>query len=224
MVCSGDQMIGTAADIATLNRCSSVTGNVRFYGTGLASVLSLPALRTVDGSFEVSTTELTSVSLPALTRVGGLRFNSPQLQSVSAPTLTTVDRIFELWINPKLTTLDLPALASVGSLSLNGNALLANVSFPSLASVTSYINIASHDALVSASFPVLTQVGMAFSVSTNASLTALEFPLLTRVGGSFTISNNTKLPTCRAQAIVSHLSGFTTTAKISGNDDAGTCP
>jgi len=128
VVCAGDVTITNSAemDAFVARGCTSVTGTLSIADTDLTSV-SLPVLTTVGGYVSVSyNSALATFSLPALTAVGGdLEVGSNALlTSFGLPVLTTVGGRLFASFNAALATFSLPALSTVYSLWIRNNAQL----------------------------------------------------------------------------------------------------
>ena len=169
----------------------------------LLTTLSLPNLvQTVlsesaiggSGDFFISGTSLTTLSLPAMTTIGGgitqenggLALQSMPLTTLSMPVLSTVNGLFEITSMASLPSLSFPDLVNVtGLFNVTTFASLTSFSFPVLANVGGNFTPVTMGILTSLSLPDLAYVGGNFAPATMASLTTWSFPALVTIGGTF---------------------------------------
>jgi hypothetical protein len=207
VVCTGDVNISSSADwnAFAARGCASVTGTLTLLRTDVTSV-NLPALDTVGNLLVSNNAALTSLSLPALTKVNGYLVvdTNGSLTSVSLPLLTTVSgRLLIIW-STFLTGLSLPVLTTVGGdLAVDSNLFLPGLSLPALTGVSGTLGITNSRFLTNFNLPALTTVGV------------------------LDIWGDPALPQCLAIAFKDHLvaaHGFAGPWTISGNDMTATCP
>ncbi len=160
----GDATFADAASM--LQFCAdgftNVAGNVFVTTTSAADTSGLACLERVDGGLFVEDTLLSSVSLPALDRVGGtIAFRR----------------------NDALTEIDLPDLDRVGSFVVNGNNLLTAFELPVLERTDERFGLYYHELLETVGVPRLTNVDGDLVLIGMPALKPLDFPALERVGG-----------------------------------------
>jgi hypothetical protein len=202
LVCGAEKVL-----VCTNPDCSGIT-DLFIWGTDLTSV-SLPRLTSVSGDLWVGcslgrsgNTALVRFILPALTSVAGsLALNcNDVLTTVSLPALTTVGGDLNVY-GSALTGLTLPALTTVSGLELwiAGNSALLNINLPELATTRS-LRIMGNSALTSLALPALTSVGEELRISDNTSYPqcASESILAQLVSftGTSTIFGNNTTATC----------------------------
>lgn len=96
-VCDGNRWVAGPSDEAALADCTAISGNLSITGN-----------------------ELTSISLPMLTRVDGFLtiWGNPGLTSASLPQLARVGGFADVSVNESLASIDLARLASVNERDL----------------------------------------------------------------------------------------------------------
>jgi|GEM_PF-6443945 len=197
----------------------TVGNNLRFTNTGIIN-LSFPVLKKATTAIAVeSNPNLLSVSFPQLTGPTSRILPSfsiaenYQLVSIAAPQLSRAE-VVNINGNKKCTSVNLSSLSTVRTLQLRGDSSLASVSFPSLMSVSSLLDIQADSSLSSISFPALTSgasilfadiksttvslpalttVSVTLSIQKNKSLASISLPVLTSVGATFNIRDNNVL-------------------------------
>jgi hypothetical protein len=120
-VLNGSFTIHNSLDVAFLQQFTEVTGNVQIEAPGLTSI-SLPALAKV-GRFGTSDgmPDVTTVDLPVLQSAGAFSMLSTgSLSTFSAPNLQTVKAEVQIGAYGSAIPVSLPALASAGSITLYG--------------------------------------------------------------------------------------------------------
>jgi hypothetical protein len=131
-VLQGSFTIQNATDVATVTPYCGITGDLNITSSGITSI-SLPALATIGGQLNLQTNGLSKLSLPALTTIGSrLLSSSGHMDELDFPALTSVNSI-ELPL--VLTTLNVPKLTSVAAGADMIFAPSATISFPALVSV-----------------------------------------------------------------------------------------
>lgn len=189
---SGSFAINSSDDVATLNQCTTFTGNVSVAAKGIGDI-TLNGLKAVTGTLRVADVE------------GVRSISSTTLESVSALVLSDL---------PKLTTLTLPALTNFSKLDFAGLTALkgCEVATGALKGDVREINI-FNTALESVDWlkwPVATTLtlaanmhltdftlpydrigaGSTYQISINSALTNLDFSQLTGIYGSLAVNGN----------------------------------
>lgn len=143
-----------------------------------AEAAALAPIRVITGGLTVQLTELRSLSLPQLERIGGsLRvIDNPRLTRLALPALQAVDGDVTLRASG-LTTVDCPQLGRVGSLALQLLSLARVTGFPALAEVAGEVRITDMPALASLELAPATRAG---------DLTITANPVLVRVAWDVT--------------------------------------
>jgi hypothetical protein len=169
------------------------TGKVVFQSTGnpLLSTIFFPVLATVAGTIQiVSSSNLSSVSFPALQTVTTFSLTGTGLNSLSLPQLRTVTSL-TLSVS-SLNSLSLPQLDTVFALSVSGTSVTA------------------------LSFLQLRRVGQILSVVQNSNLQSISFPLLQQLGADVTTAgslimalNGNKLPSANINTVLAKLVSIT---------------
>jgi hypothetical protein len=206
--CGVDVWITNDAEMAAFAAvgCNEVSGNLHFKGA-----------------------DLTGVSLPGLTRVGGdlIVEGNPALTSLSFPALTTVAGWLQIRDSTALSGFSLPVLSTIGGyLFVWNNTALTSFSFPELTTVGGWMHVFLNSALTGFSFPALATTG-SLDIENNTVLTSFSLPVVTTVGW-LVIRDNPTLPECLAIAFKDHLvtahGGFSGVCDIFYNDTTATCP
>lgn len=206
----GDLTLRTAADLALLDGIEVVAGDLTIEEVP-GGVLSLPALRVVsgwislgsqDGGVQDAPVPLTSISLPELTRAGGvsLRF-AGDLATVALPKLARTGD-FELTYCDVLTQVNVAALQHASYLRVYGNALLTSLAFPALTTAEDFY-VGSNERLAALTAPALREVVYALDVSNNTVLSEcaawrLAAGLTTRPRYNVYVANNDTTMACTA--------------------------
>jgi hypothetical protein len=202
-----DNSVLTAVDLSAL---TSVGGDVVIIDNSLLTTTAwLSSLHSVDGEFVARGASLTTLSLPALTTLGG-RIASDTDGKVMDDTLITISC-------PLLTTED--------SLIIDQAQALQTVNLPSLVSSPYGVSITDSDALQTVTLTNLTSVGMKLDISGNAVLSDLDLASLATLTGAnttLTITQNPSLPQCDVDAIEAQVTPAPTTVTTCCN--LGTCP
>jgi hypothetical protein len=202
-VCSGDLCPTLEGNLTIRNiqdwqnlvaaGCSTITGELTILVPGVVT-LTPPANKLAEvGSLDIpSNPTLTSLTLPALTKVHGTVGISQNvvLESLNFPVLTTTDGFIEASNNPALTDLGLPALASMPNMgeamTILDNRSLTALSLPSLTTLGGTIQVIfqviSNTALSSISLEALTTMSGGLIVSRSNALTSLSLPVLATAG------------------------------------------
>jgi len=158
---------------------------------------TLPNLRSLDFTTEITQAESVSIENTILTSLQGInlvqakRFrvtNNKYLKEVKV-NLGNVTDILDVNFNAKGVIASFPELRWAQNISL-GDA--GSASFPKLEEVKSSISFVNNT-LQEIYLPKLGKVGQSFAVVSCSSLTNLTVPSLVSVGGTFQIANNTML-------------------------------
>jgi len=159
------------------------------------SSLSLPALAFVDTNLTINSSSLTSLTLSALTTVqsGNIGFSSnASLTSLSLPKLNSCPGNFSITTNAALTSVNFPLLSGVsGNMRINGSSSLSTIVFSVLTTVSGYLNMAGLSGLSTPSFPLLEVIGNDAILSGWTGCSSISFPSLTAVSGLLNISGAT---------------------------------
>lgn len=217
----GDVHVTSAADLAVLDHVQIVVGSI-YLEAPFGTQLSLPDLKQIVGDFNLTVglggsdsrtlVGLTTVSLPALTRVSSISVvGQEDLTGFSAPALTTADHVYfdnnqkldtislpslvtasnvTMYANSKLTTLTLPSLTK-GQLDVWGNALLTRLDAPLLATWANTLAISDNSVLETISLPSL-ESGDSLYLNNNAN-TSLALAKLKTLTGQLSLSSNSLL-------------------------------
>ncbi len=168
-------------------------GSLTINSNGVSSI-NFPSLTSSGGLTLTGNNSLNSLSFPLLTAGGSLNINgNAVLSSINLPLLTTAASITMSNL-PLLTTINASALTTIGDFGLtvsNCNSL-SNLTFGSLSSANSNLDITSNSALISISLAGLINA-KEIRVQTNSLLTGLSLPLLTTA--TRIIVNATKITT-----------------------------
>jgi len=177
----------------SLPKLTEVMADLNINGVGITT-LDLPALTKVDGSLQIVFVDsLTTLELPKLQSVlqtlniqGYFLPNS--LETISFPALTNVgaDLTVSSWAN--LTTVSLPVLTKTSSLKITGLSLLSSITAPKLQSTLGDVDFSSNQVLTTLDVSSLQTIGGAFAFGGATSLDNLNaFKSLTSVGGDFNL-------------------------------------
>ncbi|HEX2881937.1 MAG TPA: hypothetical protein VHO25_20595 [Polyangiaceae bacterium] len=161
----------------------------------------LPALETVASTLTVQGPALTTLSLPALTTLGGM----------------VVDDV--------LTTISLPELTTLEDLHVQQAQQLQVLSLPSLTSVDVHLVINDCDALETVTLTDLDSVGDELTISNNALLNDLDlgsFDTMTGASTTLAITQNPSLPQCLVDTIAGQINPAPTTSTTCCNQ--ASCP
>ena len=147
--------------------------------------------------FTSTNNALTSVLLPALLHVGtSFVVNNPAdynqaLALISIPLLSFIGSNFDVQANSLVTTLSAPALKHIGGfITLAYHNALAAVAFPLLQAAAA-MDVENNALLTQLSFPAVTSLS---SVNANSNLlSVVSFALLTYTGGDFKVSSESLL-------------------------------
>ncbi|XYI02278.1 hypothetical protein ACMHYB_21910 [Sorangium sp. So ce1128] len=190
----GDYAVTDLDDLRALEGIRVITGTLTLLPE-LATVVSLPDLVYVGGSFEVEHAyALERLELPALAQVGGdlSVIFAPALRSLSLPSLARVGGALGLsWVD-QLTAAELPELAEAGArleprldaIAIQADAL-AELAMPSLRRSGGGIHLRGA-ALERVAFPALIEAGR-FELWDSLAVQALEFPVLEAVRGDLIV-------------------------------------
>jgi hypothetical protein len=175
------------------------------------SELSFP--RWTKGMIMLDSMQTTSLSLPAFS-TGSLFVKDTPVASLSLPLLASGTIVLEHL--PSLATISLPVYSG-GDIELESVTSLAELDLPAMISVKE-LRVEHSAALESISIPVMTDGNLVMFA--NDSLSSIAAPALK--SSSLYVVDNPLLSTCLIQALAMQVK--TTTATISGDDDAATCP
>ncbi|KAJ8116377.1 hypothetical protein OPT61_g2185 [Boeremia exigua] len=190
--CSGSFAINSRDDVATLNACTTFTGNISLAAKGIQDV-TLNGLEAVTGYINIADSDAV------------LSISSTTLKSISTLTLNNL---------PKLTTLTLPALTNISKLDFTGltslkgceigtGTLEQDVSEISIINtalekldwlkwpVATALTIAANMNLVDFTLPYdKISAGSSYQFSINRALSNLDFSRLTEIQGSLAVNGN----------------------------------
>jgi len=183
----GSIVIHNSLDVATLSGFCGVTGDVEIAAPGVTT-MSLSTIASIGGSLAITNaSDLTSLSLPVLTRAGGLDLeNLPAVTSLSVPVLASVDNLRVAL--PAGISVSFPSLArsngaitvaSGGPVDLGALAIAAGVTVQSSNVDLHGLTTATQLAFLGAgtvSLPALTSAG-----GVGVTRTALSCPVLANV-------------------------------------------
>ena len=143
----------------------SIIGDYAFYDCTNLTFVSFPACTHI-GGYTFCNTNLTSVSFPACTNIGYYAFNNCiNLGFVSFPKCTNIGNY--AFNNTNLTSVNFPECTSIGRRAFKSCTNLTSVSFPNCTSIGSYA-FCNCSSLTSVSFPNCTSIGSyAFQSCTN---------------------------------------------------------
>jgi hypothetical protein len=173
--------------LPTLER---VGQSINFSSTGVTQI-NLPALKKAVASIYINTNpNLVSVSIPLLasppTRLMSLVFSGNRsLTSISAPALIKIGSL-NINNNKSCASLSFPVLTDATDISVAFDSTLASVTFPALSSVTNGITIEKNTMIVSLSLPVLASAKSIY-ITDEKTLTTLSVPLLSNASGALSI-------------------------------------
>jgi hypothetical protein len=220
-VLQGSFTISNGIDVATLAPYCEVTGDLTIAAPGLTS-LSLPNLAVVDGLLSTSTggdggaSNLVTLDLPALVRVGGFDIAAPALTTLEVPQLAIAGSPPAVGVSiiaPSLSSLSLPSLAAAGNISVS-TPQITTLTLPALQSAGA-IGVGAFGA-PSLSLPVLasaTDISVSHTAG-SANCASIQAPLLTAataIGVSDCTVDFPMLSTC---AFVSTGAGSTAALKL----------
>jgi hypothetical protein len=166
---------------------------------------ALTGIGSVAGDVILADPDCASLSLPALTSIGGsLRIvDSATLADLSLPSLATVAGDVIINGNATLHSVGLGSLGSIGgSLIVTDNATVDQVA-TSATTVDGSIQITANPSLSMVDAPALESVGGDVSITDGASLTMVDVPTLSNVEGSIQITANPSLSMVDAPALES---------------------
>jgi hypothetical protein len=164
--------------------------------------VNAPVLASSDAWIELTgASALTSVSLPALHRLGRLALNGTALTALDLPALTWLGDALSAWANPSLGALRLTGLTHAGELYLDDNDGLTVIGMPALAEVGPAW-VGGHGVLGEVSLPSLELISGRLDVVDNAALTTLALPALRSVAEVHVVGNPA-LDACAVEADVS---------------------
>lgn len=156
--------------------------------------------------------------------------HEPNITSLSFPNLVAIDPLnlqggyFSVFANPSLTLLDVPKLSVVsGLVQVDQNPVLANVSFPLLATVLDRV-LVTGSGIVTLDLPVLQFVGQNVTIILNPLLTSINLPNWVPVNGTTNDFSGDALSAISVELILRRLvlAGVTTcTINLSGGTNAG---
>ena len=162
------------------------------------SSLSIPNVQTIDGTFTFSDNSgLTSLDVSNLdTGVANVQIsNNTQLNSIDFHSLDET-LLLDFSDNLSLSQIDLSNLSSVGgALKFNHNAIM-DISLPMLTSISSSLSIQNNGTLYSVSIPnlvVSAAISESILVRNNGSLFTISFDALTTSNGNFRVQLNPAL-------------------------------
>lgn len=172
--------------------------------------LSLPRLVSANQITIENQQSLTTIDLPALTRVGssGLDIvNNGALESLTLPALNDVDRI-DIVENASLQTIRLDSIVRIagfggGLLTIDDNQALELLNLPALEFVN-FLSVADSGngaAPFVINAPNLAEVGLGMVVASSYTIEALDFPRLATVGGVFSFNDTQAMTTYSMPAL-----------------------
>lgn len=184
--------IKSSGDLSQANSCTKI-GSLSITGEELSEVV-LSNLQSVENDINVSATStLTKLSMPKLTSSKNLQINNNSgLSSVAIPALTKLmGYLFVSGNSPKL-QFSASKLDTIG-----GNATFSNCSAIDVSSLEMVNNMLSFsgNSASNISLPVLKTVASSVSFSSNDQISSLALPKLESVSGALLIANNTNLET-----------------------------
>jgi hypothetical protein len=176
------------------------------------------SMRDVEYAIYINSPSVKTVSLPALTTVGGqVRLASGALTTLEIDQLTSVNRLtagslpFSSWTLPNLTS---------GAISIGYMPQLTNFSAPVLAS-TQYLELINTPLLTSVSVPLLQAADSHLTVEGTGLSDLSGFPSFNSAGWYLHVIRNPNLPACAA---INFAAQVTAPSKyLSQNTGTGTC-
>ena len=177
----------------------------------------------LEGSYTI-TNSLDEYWLSSITAItGDLQISAPGLISLSLPALTSVGGHMHIEGNATLTSLSLPSLTSiVRSLRISSNGALTSLSgLNALTHVGGHLNIEENTTLTSLSLSEFYNLGGDLDIRNNAALASVSLPALNSIGDRLLIEDNAALCNSLAFDLLYHLfdHGWTGSYYITGNDD-----
>lgn len=172
--------------------------------------LSLPRLVSAGQLHIENQQSLTTVDLPALTRIGnsGLDLvNNDALETLALPALDDVDRI-EIIDNAALKTIRLDSVVRIagfggGLLTVDDNAALELLNLPALEYVN-FLSVADSGngaAPFVINAPNLSEIGLGTVIASSYTMTSLDLPRLASVGGVFSFVDTQAMTTYSMPAL-----------------------
>lgn len=156
--CTGARDIATNADLSTITGCTTITGQLSIRG-GEITTVSLPNLSSIGGNLLVdAATALTSISLPALTTLngGGITFNGDSaLQTINIPGPVTISSSINLNGAGALTSVLIGATSATELNIINNVGTNWNFTAPNLASITGNFAVTTNNGLANVNLPAL---------------------------------------------------------------------
>jgi len=197
----GSLLLENAADVRNANDVCRIAGDLDVQANGV-TVISLPALESVEGNLQIIGLDDSAVFMPELASVSGVTSIIGNLSSsIVLPQLESIGG--KLFISGNQgSSMSFPLLARVDQAAVISFNFAPSVFLPSLKSVGLELLIGDNGQLTDFSAPLLTSVGGPVFVARNRELRSLSFPFLLNARGEVRVVANDALETCTGQLIV----------------------